>query len=196
MKNFILGCCLFSIGVMTLLCIFMLEQKTIRKQEMQTGLPQAMESAALQQTEQTNELFLADMVENVVLSLQSDSDVTINVMGIDGIKGEASLNIKEKFQNVLGKSSEVTTQKTVICNQIQQPETKFYTIHFYLSKADLKKQTNCYKSYNIKEQETIIAPQEPKLQGKGFTSWVDANDYEADFSQPVVQNMDFYAQWE
>lgn len=229
MKNFMMGFCLFVIGIMALLTIFMLEGKTIRSKEIKTGLAQAMESSLLyhmrmedaksqnetkdanQQgesntanvesspVESTKEELLADMTESFIVNVESDSTVTINVMGLDEEKGVASLKINEKFQNILGKRSEVTTQRTVLYNQVKEEETPTYTIRFYLSKEDMIAHKDSYKTYQILESNAMRLPKEPSNptnKDKKFTSWVDKNDYESDFSQPVTQDMDFYAVWE
>lgn len=214
MKNMILGFCLFVIGILSLVSILMLENQSIRKKEIQLGLSQSIESAVAKnvsfrgevaqeaETEstadakQTKKIFEADLIQSFIINLQSDSNISIDVMGIDAKKGVASLKIKEQFQNILGRSSEVSNQRTVIFNQIQKEEQKNYTLNFYLTKEDLLNKQNAYKSFEMLEHEKMICPQNPSMQGKTFLSWVDVNDYEADFSQDITQNIDFYASWE
>ena len=45
------------------------------------------------------------------------------------------------------------------------------------------------------EGDTIGAPAVPEYKDREFAGWQDDKGYEADFSQPVEQNRNYYAVW-
>lgn len=54
---------------------------------------------------------------------------------------------------------------------------------------------NVNKKYCVTEGDTISAPAVPEYKDREFAGWQDDKGYEADFSQPVEQNRNYYAVW-
>ena len=53
----------------------------------------------------------------------------------------------------------------------------------------------CYKVYQVYEGERLAEPVQPITEDREFLGWRDANDYMADFTQPVEQDVVYYAEW-
>lgn len=140
--------------------------------------------------------FIGDMVENLAVVLDSDSELEVNVLQADKEKGILTVRVTEKFKHPNGKEGSVQTDKTVILDGAEQePETPQYTVSFYLSKEDMNEGTGCYKKYLVYSGKNVTAPKNPSEENKTFAGWKDGNDYLADFSVPVEQNVTYYAVW-
>ena len=81
--------------------------------------------------------------------------------------------------------------RTVLADKLQIVEIQKYYVQFYKD-AD---NSECYKKYCVTEGDTISAPAVPEYKDREFAGWQDDKGYEADFSQPVEQNRNYYAVW-
>ena len=60
----------------------------------------------------------------------------------------------------------------------------------------MQEDADCYKSYVVADGEKIKEPREPQMEGMIFEGWHDINDYIADFSQEVQEDIVYYGAWE
>ena len=51
------------------------------------------------------------------------------------------------------------------------------------------------KKYMVYSGKNVTAPKNPSEEDKTFAGWKDGNDYLADFSVPVEQDVTYYAVW-
>ena len=51
-----------------------------------------------------------------------------------------------------------------------------------------------YKQYAVQKNDSISAPVQPQVNGKVFRGWIDGNGYLADFTQPVAQDISYFAE--
>lgn len=134
--------------------------------------------------------FISDFMEDISYSLKTNSKIQVNIMKEDKEKGMMSIRVKEIFTNPNGKESKVSCTRTVLFNKVQTTEKGNYTVTFY----DMKN-GDIYKQISVLEGEKITPPKDPIQQGKTFAGWDDSNGYAADFSQPVTQELTYYATW-
>lgn len=135
----------------------------------------------------TNE-FIADLIENLALKLDTRSDIRVEIIEADKDKGILSVHVVETFVHPNGKTGTVACDRNVILNEVGQPDQETYQVDFYIG-------TECYKSFLVYSGDNITAPAVPKMEGIVFIGWKDENDYLADFTQPVKKNMTYYAEW-
>lgn len=200
MKTVVRGIILTCIGAVVMLIIMTVTGRMNRSMELKSNLPSAVEETveilAVDQKYNignTNE-YLADFVENLSRILDSDCDLKVEILNTDKEKGLLSVRVTEEFEHPNGKTGTVECERTVILNKLEQPELKTYTVRFYANKADIGAGES-YKTCQVLEGDVITAPAAPQMEGKTFAGWKDSNDYIADFSVPVAQDLVYYADW-
>ena len=167
--------------------------RTNRSMELQGNLSSAVEETIENMAlnpkyniHNTNE-FLADFTESLSVLLDSQSDINIHILQCDKEKGILSVNIELGYTHPNGNEGRVSCEKTVIVNQLPKAaETDTYKVTFCLG-ADL------YKEYLVEQGSSISAPADPSVEEMTFYGWIDGNGYLADFTQPVTENIVFYA---
>lgn len=91
MKNLITGLAAFIIVILLLLTLYTIQGKTERKTEIQDGITTAMEAAGQKTKEEgnytNNDEFQAAFIENLMLQMDSDSDISVTVLKADYQKG-------------------------------------------------------------------------------------------------------------
>lgn len=200
MKIVVRGILLTCIGAAVMLIIMTLTGRMNRSMELKSNLPSAVEETvenlAVEQKYNignTNE-YLADFVENLSRILDSDCDLRVEILSTDEEKGLLSVRVTEEFLHPNGKPGTVECERTVILNKLYKPEPKKYTVKFYASKTDIGA-GECYKTCQVQEGDVLTTPAAPQMEGKTFIGWKDSNDYIADFSAPVIQDLVYYADW-
>lgn len=202
MRNVVMMAVSAILGVLSLIIVMSLAGRSNRSMELKSNLSSAVEETVekMMQNQSYNiedvNQFIGDMVENLAVVLDSDSELEVNVLQADKEKGILTVRVTEKFKHPNGKEGSVQTDKTVILDGAEQePETPQYTVSFYLSKEDMNEGTGCYKKYLVYSGKNVTAPKNPSEENKTFAGWKDGNDYLADFSVPVEQNVTYYAVW-
>lgn len=201
MKNIVMMIVSAMICVITMIIIIAMSGRMNRSVELQENLSTAVEVTLAgmampdnHQWSHTNE-FIADFIENLVMVLETDSDITVDIMKADEEKGILAVRVVESFIHPNGRKGTVACEKTVIFNRFGEEEQQQYTVSFYLNKEDMVSGQNCYKKYTVKRGDGILEPAAPQNKESIFTVWKDLNDYIADFSQPAEQNLSYYAEW-
>ena len=193
MKNIILMISGTIIGVLTLMIVMSVEGRMNRSMELQSSLSSAVEetveNALLKKKysiNNTNE-FLADLVSELSVLLDTKSDITVDVLQCDKEKGILAVKVTASFLHPNGKPGTVTCERNVILNKLQESEElEYYKIQFFVGDV-------VYKAYDVLENDLIAEPVAPSSADSTFYGWVDKNGYLADFSQPVTQNLSYYA---
>lgn len=202
MKNVILIVINMLIAVLTFAILMTMDARMARQQELTNNLSSVTEEVVENLMQNRNyeitdyQSFIADFVENLAVSLDTDSNIIVKIMKADIEKGILAIEVVEKYQHMNGREGTVSCQKTVIFNQIVEEETNAYDIKFYLSKEDLLNKKECYKSYAVTGGDSIFQPKPPVKDGYIFKGWYDENGVEADFSKEIMQNISYYAQWQ
>lgn len=189
------------IGVLIVVIAMSILGRMNRSVEVESVLSNAVESSLRQVVEgqviRENEELVADCIIGMVTAMDTDSSLTVEVMQADVEKGVLSICAFETFQYLNGKEGKtIPAERTVIWNRVEEASAKTCEITFFLSKESLRGAKDCYKKVVVKEGERISAPINPLMVEKRFLCWKDINDYVADFSLPVQQDLVYYAEWE
>lgn len=193
MKNIALVMVNAVLGILTLLIVMTMYGRINRSMELSSNLASAaeetIETMALTKKysiHNTNE-FLADLVSELSVLLDSESDITVHILQCDKERGILSLRVVLSYLHPNGKEGTVSCEKTVLVNKTPKPEkVPVYRILFKTG-ADL------YKEYTVEEGSVICAPAAPQETGYEFWGWVDENGNPADFTQPVGKEQTYHA---
>ncbi|MBD5556843.1 MAG: hypothetical protein HDQ95_16260 [Roseburia sp.] len=192
MKSIILTIVSTILGVLTLMIVMTVSGRENRSTEIKSNLDSVveetvsnMEASQKYSINNTNE-FLADLVCNLVAELDSDSGIEVNILKCDKERGILSVRVTETFKHPIGKPGTVTCDRNVVLNKMPVDLPEQHNVIFFVGSDD-------YKSYYINDGECMEAPEEPVLEGKTFYGWKDVEGYLADFSQPVTEDMIYYA---
>lgn len=194
MKNTILITISAILGVLTWMIVMTVYGRINRSMELKSNLSAVVEETVENMTlnpkykiQNTNEI-LADLTESLVLALDAQSDVSIKILGCDKEKGLLSMEVLLTYLHPNGKTGKVSCEKTVIVNQLAlADEPERYKVTFYMGDT-------VYKEYSVAEGSVICEPKKPASLKGEFNGWLDAEGYLADFTQPVTQNIAFYAE--
>mgnify|MGYP002674779220 CR=1 FL=1 len=202
MRNVVMMAVSAILGVLSLIIVMSISGRSVRNMELKSNLSSLVEETVEEMIHSDKygmdnvNLFIGDFIENLALVIDSDSELEVSVLQADKEKGILTVSVTEKFKYPNGKEGSVQTDKTVILDGAEQePETPQYTVSFYLSKEDMNDGTGCYKKYLVYSGKNVTAPKNPSEEDKAFVGWKDGNDYLADFSVPVEQDVTYYAVW-
>ena len=105
-----------------LLCISDLSTKTYNQNETQR-LSQMASYQALKQAStpyqniKSNEQLVGEVLKGVVLNKSSDCDIEVEILDVDYLNGLIDLKIKQTFQHVNGKKTEIESRRTIILEE-------------------------------------------------------------------------------
>lgn len=189
------------LGVLTLAVVLTIGSAMNRRNEVSGNLSHAMEATVERLASDTeladkNMLAVAGCVESLALASDTDSDITVEVYQADMQKGVLAMKVLEEFRHPNGKSGTAEWERTVIYNQKKSVKPEKYEVRFYQSQEMMLGEGSCYKICEVLGGEHITPPAEPDAAGLVFGGWMDINGYMADFSQPVDQDLVYYAAWE
>ena len=153
MKNVVMGAMMSIIIALITIIILTTDDRIVRINEDNTALANALdESISIIDTDKysisdTSQL-IADITQGLLMQIESDSDITINLMDQDFIKPT-------------GKSGQVAATRTIILEEKQPEDTydednKIYNIHFLTPEGDT------YMNMGVKNQEKLIIPEAPE----------------------------------
>lgn len=184
MKNVVMVIVSALIGVLTLAIVMTVGGRTNRSMEIKSNLPSAVEETVenLAEKNYTINDRNAYIAEGLMKTLDTDSDIRIEVLAADKEKAIMSIRVTEEFKHPNGREGTTECERTVILNKVDEPEPESYEVRFYVGNV-------LYKSCVVLEGDLISAPVTPQ----GASGWKDANGYLADFSQPVTQELTYYA---
>lgn len=195
MKNIVMILVSAVLGVLTLMIVMTVDGRSNRSMELESSLSSVVEETVEIMTvdqkyniSDTN-TFLADFVENLSGILDSDSGITVKILSADKEKGLLAIRVTEEFTHPNGRRGTVECERKVILNKPEETDPEMYTVRFYATAEAI------YKSCSVYEGDTIMAPANPVSESGTFAGWTDANGYLADFTQPVTQDMAYYAMW-
>lgn len=182
--------------------VFSFADRSNRKTEAENGLRNAIENAVENLSDSKKDYtvanadeYVADFIEQLLLELDSNSDVSIEILEADYQRNLLSVEVTETFTYINGKTGTVTCEKTIIMDQPVPDESLLYTISYYLTEES--GEDALYKEYQVSEGTVALsAPQDPVQEGKEFDAWVDASGQEVDLSRLTAdQDYSFFARW-
>lgn len=200
MKQAVLGTVVLSITLIVASILFSLDSRSIRQQEIENALEEALKSCAdiwadSTYTAQTEDEFAADLIQTITTQIESDSAVSIRILDLDNEKGIVSAEAVLKYKYPNGKTGTVSTVKTVIMEKnVFNPDADIkqtYTVAFYLPDVP---EDELYKQYKVLENAACIVPKNPKIEGKTFVRWQTADGTEVNPSTlQVVSDVSLFA---
>lgn len=212
MKHIVFGLVSGSMAVLFVVVLLTLMNRNVRREELEHSLAEAMETTMLEWcAQQQNSAVQPDqdggsMEEQLVQYLQaqiaSDSEVTVEILAADGEKGLLSARATEHFRYPTGQEGQVECMRTILADRKVQEDdtmTQQHTVKFYWSREDMEQGRESYKQMVLRHGDSLICPGEPVYPGgtEGtFVEWRDSQDYLADFSQCVEEDLCYYAVFE
>ncbi len=200
MKQAVLGTVVLSITLIVASILFSLDSRSIRQQEIENALEEALKSCAdiwadSTYTAQTEDEFAADLIQTITTQIESDSAVSIRILDLDNEKGIVSAEAVLKYKYPNGKTGTVSTVKTVIMEKnVFNPDADIkqtYTVEFYLPDVP---EDELYKQYKVLENAACIVPENPEIEGKTFVGWQTADGTEVHPSTlQVVSDVSLFA---
>ena len=194
MKNIIITITFVVMTIMTLFIVESLHAKEYRTVELSEAVDNAliatMNNVAGNKcyTIGSNEEFVEDFKQILMTSVDSASELDIEVLNADYEKGILSVKVTENYEYLNGRQGNVTKTATVLLDQKQQ-EKNYYTVKYYVGDS-------LYKSYQLVEGTAIIVPKNPELEGMSFVCWKNKNGDAVDMSDGGIMlesNMELYA---
>lgn len=201
MKQAVLGTVVLSITLIVASILFSLDSRSIRQQEIENALEEALKSCAESiwvnstYAAQTENEFAADLIQTITTQIESDSAVSIRILDLDNEKGIVSAEAVLKYKYPNGKTGTVSTVKTVIMEKnVFNPDADIkqtYTVEFYLPDVP---EDELYKQYKVLENAACIVPENPEIEGKTFVRWQTADGTEVHPSTlQVVSDVSLFA---
>ncbi len=201
MKNGVMLLVSGAIGILVFAMVMTICGHMDRSTELQENLSTAAEGA-LQGAVHGNAIkndhaLLAECIGRMAVALDADTDMVIDVFGIDSKKGILALRMSGAYIHPNGMNGSTEWERVVIREEGAEKEAmKVCEVSFYMSKEAMSGEKECYKKYYVPKGGKVTMPVEPQKAGMVFAGWRDVNDYIADFSQPVDQRISYYAAWD
>lgn len=203
MKNLIICVFVALTGICCLGTVCAISGRNAREMELKANLGTAVETTVEREMkkaesgteEETDEsIFLTEAVAAITAELRTDSDVCVRIWGADEKKGLLGMEVEEMFRYPNGREGRVSYSRTAILDK-EKDKKGSHTVKFYWNKEDMQADADCYKSFVVADGEKIKEPCTPKADGMVFEGWHDWNDYIADFSQEVQEDIVYYGAW-
>ena len=194
MKNIIITITFVVMTIMTLFIVESLHAKEYRTVELSEAVDNALIATMNNVTVNkcytigSNEEFVEDFKQILMTSIDSTSELDIEVLNTDYEKGILSVKVTENYDYLNGRQGTVTKTATVLLDQKQQ-EKNYYTVKYYVGDS-------LYKCYQLAEGVAIIVPKNPEFEGMSFVCWKNENGDVVDMSDGgtiLESNMELYA---
>lgn len=125
MKNILRGVSIFFVATIVVLIVLDMSGNNVRKGETATIANSATYDAIrvkLSENITDEEELVAEVIKQVALSKQSDSDIKIQILGIDAENGMLDVNIIQTIRHVNGKTTTTEERRTVILEEETVPD--------------------------------------------------------------------------
>lgn len=196
MKNIANMMVAFLIGAVGLICMILIAARNDRQMELENMLPSAVEEAVstafLKEQYKISDAkeLAADIRESIAQAIDSDGDITVDILKCDREKGLCSVVVTADYKHLNGKDARVSCERTVILDKGSEQAKTLCQIVFYESQGG-----ECYKKILAELGETIAEPSLPLAEGKTFVRWIDESGNTPDFTQPIAGDKVYYAEW-
>lgn len=170
MKQVVYGLIVGLIAVLGIGIVVTINGKATRDGDMDRALSVAVENAVETTMNEkaypisSNEEFIADFTQNLLVQISNDSDIEIQVAKVDYEKGILGVKVIETFTHPNGKEGKNECETTVVFEH-NQTDADYVSVRFLLDDDSL------YKEYRIKRGDRVVVPKNPTKEGKTFTGW-------------------------
>lgn len=127
MKNVFLGFGITICAIISIVIVMTLYGTNMRQNELNRAVDSAVEDTVENQFDNktysvsSNDEFIADFIEALLVQINSDCSVKVNVLDVDYQKGLLSVEVIEKYKHPIGTDGQVSVKKTVIMEQYMVP---------------------------------------------------------------------------
>lgn len=197
MKNTIISIVLVLLTILTSLILLTLYGQNTRQNELDEALSVAVEQSlenlkikkaySIDDTEE----FVADFNENLIIAIESDSEVKVEVLAVDIDKGLLDVNVVETFSQPNGSVRTASCRKTIIMDEYKDAADAYYSVQFMTNSAGDSGDFVAFKQYSICEGSKIIVPTgTPKRDGYEFKGWSLTKPESSNHFSPDTVNLD------
>lgn len=185
---------LFVGGILySLLILMAVTSRSVRESEAEQALAASVEQSFKYLMSENGykiggyDELIADFNQNLILRLNSDSDLKVEVLTADLEKGILDIRVTEGYQTVSGKRKEAVCRKTVLLEQFIA--NKKYFVVTYMVDGKI------FNQYSIYSGGTPIVPNQPRKEGYHFQHWSLQNSRDpVDFSSlEITEDVTFSA---
>ena len=165
MKNVVMGVMMSIIIALITIIILTTDDRIIRINEDNTALSNALdESISVIDTgkysiSDTAQL-ISDITQGLLMQIESDADITVNVMDADRDKGIVTIEAVEDYKKPSGASGQAAATRTIILEEKVQDDTYNEDNHIY-NISFLTADGNIYMNMGVKKQEQLVIPEPP-----------------------------------
>ena len=127
MKSVFLGFGITICSIISIVIVMTLCSTNIRQNELNRAVDSAIKDTVENQFDDTtysvnsNDEFVADFMEALLVQINSDCSVVVNVLDVDYQKGLLSVEVIEKYIHPIGTEGKVSVKRTVIMEQYTVP---------------------------------------------------------------------------
>ena len=72
----------------------------------------------------------ADFVQNFLLMQESDSDVTVNILNVDPVRGLLDVETETEYRGLSGSRKEITCRRTVLFDEWKNINKTYHKVRF------------------------------------------------------------------
>ena len=176
MKNVIIALGVGLMSVLTILILFTVYGQNTRQNELEDTV-----SAAVEQTlknykiskhydvKDVNEL-IADLNQNLILSVESDSELEVRVLAVDTEKGLIDIEVTEDYVQPNKTRGKAVCRKTIVVDEYAEPIPTYCFVTFFNQDEDGNFKE--YVKYSIGTGSDVVCPTKvPECKGKTFKGW-------------------------
>ncbi|MEE1504732.1 MAG: hypothetical protein UGF89_10880 [Acutalibacteraceae bacterium] len=176
MKNAILGLGIAVMSIITIMILFTVYGQNTRQNELEDSL-----SMAVEQTIENLKIdkhydiankdeLIADLNQNLILSLESDSEVEVRVLAVDYEKGLIDVEVIETYKQPNKTTGKAVCRKTIVVDEKRDNAPTYHFVTFYAPNKDGV--FTEYFKYSAASGSDVITPQgTPKLKGYTLKGW-------------------------
>ena len=165
MKNVVTGIMMSIMMSLFIIIILTTDDRIIRINEVNTALADALDESInvldmdKYSITDTDEL-IADVTQGLLMQIESDAEVTVNVMDADKDKGIVTVEAVENFRKASGAAGQTAATRTIILEK-QQVQDTYDEDNRQFNITYLNTDGTEYMTYSIKKNEQLIIHYEP-----------------------------------
>lgn len=165
MKNVVTGIMMSIILALITIIILTTDDRIVRINEVNTALADALDESLnvldmdKYSIADTDEL-IADVTQGLLVQLESDAEVTVNVMDADKDKGIVTIEAVENFTKPTGAYGQTAATRTILLEK-QQVQDTYDEDNQQFNITYLNTDGTEYITYSIKNNEQLIIPITP-----------------------------------
>lgn len=165
MKNVVTGIMMSIMMALFIIIILTTDDRTIRINEVNTALADALDESLnvldinKYSIADTDEL-IADVTQGLLVQIESDADITVNVMDADRSRGIVTMEAVENFIKPTGAAGQTAVTRTILLEK-QQVQDTYDEDNRQFNITYLNTDGTEYITYSIKNNEQLIIPITP-----------------------------------